>query len=134
MIDGGGMIPLLRRTKPDWQAGKLNGVGGHIEANETPDDCMVREWHEETGDDHADWRKFATLIDGKRMVHFYAARVAELPSLPPWNDAGEWFELHNISDALKRIDLIDNLHWLLPMAFKDRSEPLGCALTMKVAA
>lgn len=42
-------VVLIRKNRPDWQAGKLNGIGGHIEPGEFPIDAMVREFHEETG-------------------------------------------------------------------------------------
>jgi 8-oxo-dGTP diphosphatase len=42
-------IALIKKTKPEWQRGKLNGVGGKIEAGESPINAMVREFHEETG-------------------------------------------------------------------------------------
>lgn len=42
-------VLLMRKNRPDWQAGKLNGVGGHIETGETSRDAMVREFREETG-------------------------------------------------------------------------------------
>ena len=40
---------LLRKNRPDWQAGKLNGIGGHIEEGEEPLNAMRREALEETG-------------------------------------------------------------------------------------
>lgn len=60
---------LIRKTHPEWQKGKLNGIGGKIEKKEqvivqnpddsnpdagywlieTPFEAMVREFHEETG-------------------------------------------------------------------------------------
>jgi len=55
---------LIRKTHPDWQKGKLNGIGGKIETvpdktypidpmsssrTETPFEAMIREFHEETG-------------------------------------------------------------------------------------
>lgn len=42
-------ILLIRKTKPDWQQGLLNAVGGKIEKNESPMQAMVREFEEETG-------------------------------------------------------------------------------------
>ena len=39
----------ILKNKPDWQAGRLNGVGGKVEPNEYPDQAMVREFEEETG-------------------------------------------------------------------------------------
>ena len=41
---------LYRNRKPhDPNAGKWLGIGGKIEAGETPDECNLREVHEETG-------------------------------------------------------------------------------------
>lgn len=42
-------VVLIRKTHPDWQAGKLNGVGGHRKKDETAHAAMVREFEEETG-------------------------------------------------------------------------------------
>ena len=37
------------KKKEDVNAGKWIGVGGHIEENEAPDECILREIEEETG-------------------------------------------------------------------------------------
>jgi 8-oxo-dGTP diphosphatase len=42
-------ILLIRKNRPEWQYGKLNGIGGKMEEGETPRDAMVREFREETG-------------------------------------------------------------------------------------
>lgn len=42
-------VALIRKNRPAWQAGLLNGIGGRVEPNETPLDAMVREYAEETG-------------------------------------------------------------------------------------
>ncbi|MDO8598594.1 MAG: NUDIX domain-containing protein [bacterium] len=44
-----GRVVLIEKKRPDWMAGKRNGVGGHIESGEEPVDAMVREFEEETG-------------------------------------------------------------------------------------
>lgn len=51
-------IVMIEKTKPAWQAGKFNFVGGKIEPKEEPIDCMVREFKEETGVDTKaeDWK------------------------------------------------------------------------------
>ncbi len=50
-IEQDGQILLLHRTKKheDPNAGKWIGVGGKLEAGETPEVCVVREVREETG-------------------------------------------------------------------------------------
>ena len=42
-------VALIRKNRPEWQAGKLNGIGGKIEVGEFPRGAMVREFREETG-------------------------------------------------------------------------------------
>lgn len=42
-------VILINKNRPEWMAGKLNGVGGKIEPGEEADDAMVREFEEETG-------------------------------------------------------------------------------------
>ena len=42
---------MLHRVKKqdDMNEGKWIGVGGHVEGQETPEECLVREVKEETG-------------------------------------------------------------------------------------
>lgn len=41
-------ILLIKKNRPDYQAGLLNGIGGKIEPNETPIKAVHREVFEET--------------------------------------------------------------------------------------
>ena len=40
-------VALIRKKRPEWQAGKLNGIGGKVNINEVPLLAMVREFQEE---------------------------------------------------------------------------------------
>lgn len=42
-------VLLVRKLRPEWQKGCLNGIGGRIENDETSLDAMNRECKEETG-------------------------------------------------------------------------------------
>jgi 8-oxo-dGTP diphosphatase len=42
-------LVLIKKTKPEWQAGLYNFVGGKIERGEKPVECIAREFMEETG-------------------------------------------------------------------------------------
>lgn len=42
-------VALVEKLKPDWQRGKLNGIGGKVESHETANMAMPREFQEETG-------------------------------------------------------------------------------------
>lgn len=54
-----GQVALIEKNRPAWQAGKLNGIGGHRETNETAVMAMAREFKEEAGltIDPVRWRK-----------------------------------------------------------------------------
>ncbi len=69
-------VLLIHKNRPDWQRGKLNGVGGHIEGSETSRDAMVREFREETGE----------IVPDFMWTH--AGRMEHLPTMPgdePWS-------------------------------------------------
>ena len=57
-IDDGERYLMLHRTKKEHDAshGKWIGVGGKCEADESPDECMLREVREETGLVVTHWR------------------------------------------------------------------------------
>jgi ADP-ribose pyrophosphatase YjhB (NUDIX family) len=58
------VVALVQKARPAHMRGLLNGIGGHIEANETPAAAMVREFHEETGlrTEQLDWMRYARLV------------------------------------------------------------------------
>lgn len=44
-----GRVALIRKKRPQWQEGRLNGIGGKVEDNESSIEAMQREFLEETG-------------------------------------------------------------------------------------
>lgn len=123
--DDCGDVLLVRKGKPRWQAGLLNGIGGKIESGEQPIEAMHREWREEVGFDVFDWRHFATLRGGDYEVHFFAANFGATPvDYPRQNDVGERFVLLPLC-GLREARCIPNLKWLLPLAFDDPSAPIA---------
>ncbi len=50
-LERDGRILMLHRNKKknDVNGGKWIGVGGHVEAGESPEECVIREVREETG-------------------------------------------------------------------------------------
>lgn len=119
MKDANGYVALVRKNKPAWQDGRLNGIGGGVEIGEFPLAAMVREWKEETGHTHTAWTRFATLAYPETVVDFFKATVDVLPALPPTNDIGERLEKHPYEFAVRYPDMIQNLKWLIPLAFED---------------
>lgn len=107
-------VLLIRKNKPDWQKGKLNGVGGKIEENETEDDAMVREFKEETNLVVEDWSEIAILSMDDLSVYFYSSQgnLAEARAM-----TNESLEIVRV-DELSHKDTIYNLKWLIPLCLE----------------
>lgn len=114
-------VALIRKLRPDWQRGMLNGIGGKIEEGEETPTAMRREFREETGVDipEEDWRLFCVL--GKRdewRVYFFCAQRPDLYKAGLRNMTDEQIEVIGIY-MLKHCRTIPNLQWLIPMAIED---------------
>lgn len=107
-------VVLIRKKRPEWQKGFLNGPGGKIEANETPLDAMRREFWEETGFRQEWWSEFVVMssVNGNDIVHFFTG-VADLEGLTSTTD--EEIEICKVS-ALAERKTLANLMWLIPLA------------------
>lgn len=107
-------LVLIRKKKPEFQAGLLNGVGGKIEDGETPIDAMVREFDEEAGvlTRPSNWHHLLTLTTNNIVLHIFWSRfntvigqvfsrtdepIVIVPSLPV------------------RPDVLLNLQWIIPL-------------------
>ena len=64
-------VLLMRKNRPEFQAGQFNGLGGKIEGDETPLNAMIREFEEEAGQTITDWRFLKTFPAGDQDCHVY---------------------------------------------------------------
>ena len=116
-------VALVRKTKPSWQVGKLNGIGGKVEPGETEYAAMVREFKEETGVEITDWTPVAVLHCGDATIHFYRSFSGDSVGLSSVTD--ETVVWTFVDDAANNPqDYIPNLRWLVPMA-ADNDLPFG---------
>lgn len=106
-----GHVWLIRKNKPEWQKGLLNGIGGKIEKGETPSQAMSREFAEEGGHAIGTWKWYGTLTDvyNYEVFCFYTISDAEVTSM-----TDEKVELVSLKKL--PVDIIPNLSWLIPMA------------------
>jgi 8-oxo-dGTP diphosphatase len=107
-------VLLIRKNRPAWQAGKLNGVGGKLEAGESPIQAMIREFREEAHLPVSSWQQILTLTGSDWKGHFFRA-FGPIDEARPVTD--EQLEIHAV-DALPR-DTIPNLHWMIPLMLDD---------------
>jgi 8-oxo-dGTP diphosphatase len=111
-------VALIRKTHPEWQKGKLNGIGGRIE----PGDCyaltaMRREFQEEAGVDvdFGLWEHFATVTGNDYMLECFATRETDITALVSRTE--ERIELVYVADLwYMSLEMVTHLLWLLEMA------------------
>lgn len=138
-------VILVRKNHSDWQSGRLNGIGGLAKSNESPLQCAVREWHEEVRliagpGDHPvpaepHLEEFLVYEDDHAIVHMFRGHIDRdvdcVTQLPQHNDAGETVQLSPLNAAFCEWQhpesAIDNLCWLIPMAFHDPYHRSGTA-------
>lgn len=113
-------VALIRKNKPEWQAGLLNGVGGKIEPNESALFAMRREFLEEAGSEtDGMWNPFCSMSgknnDGERFeIEFFYA-IGALAVLK--SQESEKLEIHRsyrICGGAEKT--IGNLPWLIAAA------------------
>jgi 8-oxo-dGTP pyrophosphatase MutT (NUDIX family) len=121
-LHDGRRVALIRKTKPEWQAGLLNGIGGKIELDEHPYDAMTREFYEEAGLKLYFWRRFYTLEFEGGKVYCFTKRVH--PNVLDRVKTMEEEEVVIVRAKRKKLEkagVIPNLLWLVPLALEEKS-------------
>lgn len=114
-------VLLIHKNRPDWQVGRLNGIGGKIEESDlTSVDAMIREFREEASLEIKQWLPVVTITGEIYSVEFFYTiddRIYEAESL-----TDEKIEIFNIYSLP---DVIFNLRWIIPMCIDDNiSKPV----------
>lgn len=109
-------VVLILKEKPASQKGKLNGIGGKIEVEESSENCISRETKEETDLDIAPdkWQKYAQIL----MENEIGVDVFVTTYIGEQSDARsseglkvEWYPVDNLPE-----NVMSNLNWLIPAA------------------
>lgn len=119
---------MLRRKYPP-NAGKWNGVGGKIEAGETPLECASREVMEEADMDASSMLRYAGIVrwnpgaDPTSESRGMQVFIAELPGIGPSSEEREtpegllaWKPLSWACDP-ENDSVVSNIPRFLPMMF-----------------
>lgn len=112
--EDGRNVALIRKNKPQWQAGLLNGIGGKIEEGETSLQAMHREFLEEAGVQDVDWEAITVVRNEHFSLEIFRAFSEEV-----WNVASQEEEQVGIYGVrtlnTPEAPTVDNLRWIIPM-------------------
>lgn len=122
----GDHVVLVRKARPDWQAGRLNGVGGKVEPGENERDAMAREFREEAclvvGADR--WR-LVSVMGGEHRESAETWECAVFAAVLDRRELGlvrtgvddEPIQIVDRGDiATGNVKIVPNLAWLVPLA------------------
>jgi 8-oxo-dGTP diphosphatase len=118
-------VLLIRKNKPEWQAGKLNGVGGKVEETIDPTTyyAMTREFQEETGffSKPAAWKRFAIMEFPEARVHCFTTVFIWEEFKKASSTTAELLEDYQFDEKfLEKMlhrNALPNIAWLVPMAY-----------------
>jgi 8-oxo-dGTP diphosphatase len=118
-------VALIKKARPAWQAGKLNGIGGHVEKTDTSlNEAMRREFFEEAGADIPSerWEHFATIlfdnIDTIAKVHFFKS-FQQTTIISKTDEKVAWYEVNPIQVFGGGTPFVAHLQFLIPLALED---------------
>ncbi len=110
-------VAMVRKNRPSWQAGMLNGIGGKLEFNERWDEAMAREFEEETGVSipPEDWQHVVTLyrrdVFWLKIYRAFSDKISDVKTV-----TDEQILISPIRERrLVLSPALQNLSWLIPM-------------------
>lgn len=108
-------VLLVHKLNPEWQRGKLNGIGGKCEPGEDALSCMVRETFEESALEISakQWTRLGVMTGLNWSTEVFACTYDGDESDARKNDKEEveWFWINELP-----ANVISNLRWLIPLA------------------
>jgi len=115
-------VVLMHKSRPAWQAGRVNALGGKLHAGESALDAARREVREEGGVDVASWEEFLVWDDPVYRMH--AVRAFDDAALQAYSAEDQAVFVADV--AALPPNLIDNLRWLVPLALdRDVATPIA---------
>jgi 8-oxo-dGTP diphosphatase len=120
-------VVLIQKSKPEWQKGKLNGVGGAVESYDaSPAAAMAREFREETGGitEPEDWDYRITMKNDQWVVDVFTLNFRWAHNIAAWNgnrtDTDEIVRVLPLKSIPTDKQLISNLPWLIYLCLDEQ--------------
>lgn len=105
-------VALVHKLKPKWQVGKVNGIGGKKEDNESYHECMVREFKEETGVLVPEWKYVCTIRASWGEMQIFKVFTDDVYNVKTMEI--EPIEMVQV-DSVFDYNIIPNLNWIIPL-------------------
>lgn len=120
IFDMNNKVALIQKERPDWQKGRLNGIGGKIEPGEKPIEAMIREFKEETGVSYEHWDNMITLEDkeGTYRLHVFHSYTFNLYDLNLKTTTDEEVAIYSIN-KLNDSHILPSALWMIHMCRDD---------------
>jgi 8-oxo-dGTP diphosphatase len=120
VFDGQQNVILIQKDKPEWMAGRWNGIGGKIEPGESPEEAIDREAHEEIGRSDLEWYHQITYVSPSGTMFVFAAFTPELylQQPPDETEQAAVFCRKNLPTPL-----MENLEWMIPLCRAELAAP-----------
>lgn len=111
----GDKVVLIKKNKPEWQAGKLNGLGGKVDEGENIHAALVREFLEETGIETSfeEWEQFLEIAGKDYRVYCFRSFSTKFDQAKTMED--EVVAIYDVAKVSEH-DCIDNTSWIIPLA------------------
>jgi 8-oxo-dGTP diphosphatase len=133
-------VVLIRKQQPEWQKGRLNGIGGKVEPSDIHSEkAMSREFQEETGVwiEPTDWNMFCQYVweDGIVCFYYHIDSTNEKYNAAKTIEAEEIVKVPVAFVIHQHKSIIYNLKWLIPLALDPSLQnsfagPLGTWITV----
>jgi len=118
------VLLIHKKRGPEYVVGKMNGVGGKIEGDESIISAMAREFGEETGVETwpSLWNHVATMYGNADEAYTYELNIlySFLPDLSEFDNiknpekGGEDLEWTPL-DGFEKTAIVENLKWIIPL-------------------
>lgn len=123
-----GQVCLIEKKRPKWQAGRLNGIGGHVENGEAAQNAMQREFYEETSVDIApeQWKYRGRMHGADWSVFVYTVEHEAVNYACTMTDEEVYLIDTDLLSGM-RDRLIENIEALIQLCLLPDAQPTGYA-------
>jgi len=120
-------VLLIQKINPEWQRGKLNGIGGKVEANETSIAAMVREFKEEVGliTIEDEWQHQLTIngIESGFNVDVFSIFSDDIYNLKQME--AEIPYIYSVNNIANSSNMLASVKWLIPLILDQEWDRTG---------